>query len=563
MSPEQAAGSHSVGAATDVYSLGAILFELLTGKPPFCGGTVMETLQDVMDREPPSMKSMGGGIPRDLETICRKCLEKQPARRYATAEALAEDLRRFQAGEPICARRVGELERLWLWARRRPSMAGLLLAFVLTLLAGTIVSVCLAVVAQRRADVAQDNEAAARRARASESEARRAADLQSAELKFHAGLARAEAGEVAEALYAWLDAWRQVDRARDGEAEMGKADELRRLIRLNIAAWSRQLPILEQVSHLEGPAPPASEHFGNARVWMVRPEDRVLPIARGSVLQRRDRMTGQPLGPARRVPNEWIGDVSPDGRHVVTFDPHTFHVRDARGRPLGPPSDRLKQAHPTGRIVARFVLGGRAVMTFSTEPDTLSVKRAFWDLRTGKRLGPIIELRHGESCHLLPDADGRDLLVVFRYHQPAATGAREAPHSEVVRLTRSRPVEPAHRLECWDLSSGARLQSCPTFSASASARLRSDGRALLSIQGDGSTLLVPQKSTGATQWWDLATGQPIGEAWRPRRPATYAEVTGDGRSLLGLCDDWRVRLYDLASGLQRGGDIPGQGLNYW
>src|SRR5205807_111543 len=128
--------------------------------------------------------------------ICRKCLEKKPDRRYASACALAEDLRRFQAGEPIRARRVGELERLWLWAQRRPAVASLLLALLLTLLGGAVASTCLAVLAHRRAGIAQDNEAAADLARTQEVQARRAADLQSAELKFRAGLARAEAGEV-------------------------------------------------------------------------------------------------------------------------------------------------------------------------------------------------------------------------------------------------------------------------------------------------------------------------------------------------------------------------------
>jgi tetratricopeptide (TPR) repeat protein/tRNA A-37 threonylcarbamoyl transferase component Bud32 len=131
MAPEQAgyrpgAPAAGVGPAADVYALGAILYECLTGRPPFRAPTALETLLQVQTDEPVPPRQLQPRTPRDLETICLKCLHKEPAKRYATAEALAEDLERWLGGEPVVARPAGRLERLGKWARRRPAVAALL-----------------------------------------------------------------------------------------------------------------------------------------------------------------------------------------------------------------------------------------------------------------------------------------------------------------------------------------------------------------------------------------------------------------------------------------------------
>jgi tRNA A-37 threonylcarbamoyl transferase component Bud32 len=142
MPPEQATGSaDQIGPVSDVYALGAVLYALLTGRPPFYAASPLETLVQVVRQEPVSPRQLNAQVPRDLETIALKCLEKNASRRYATAQELADELGRYLAGEPIQARPISPDERLWRWCRRHPARAvaagTVLLSLLIVLVGGT------------------------------------------------------------------------------------------------------------------------------------------------------------------------------------------------------------------------------------------------------------------------------------------------------------------------------------------------------------------------------------------------------------------------------------------
>ena len=194
MAPEQARGhSRDVGTAADVYALGAILYELLTGRPPFLAETMLDTLLLVIDSEPVPPSRLQPKVPSDLETICLKCLEKEPARRFASAAALADDLGRFLRGEPVSVRPIGALGRSARWCRRKPLLAALWGALVVALLGGISGIIWFALdavekgrqkdeVAKEKTKVAEERDVAANRAedkaKAEEKEKKRAIEAE-------------------------------------------------------------------------------------------------------------------------------------------------------------------------------------------------------------------------------------------------------------------------------------------------------------------------------------------------------------------------------------------------
>jgi hypothetical protein len=151
MAPEQAEGKKDVGPACDVYALGAILYECLVGRPPFKGATHTHTIVLLLSRQPVAPRRLNPRVDRDLETITLRCLQKDPDARFATADALADDLRRYLEGRPILSRPVGPAARGWRWARRNPLLAGVSGLALLAVLAVTVLAVLFAVNQHRHA----------------------------------------------------------------------------------------------------------------------------------------------------------------------------------------------------------------------------------------------------------------------------------------------------------------------------------------------------------------------------------------------------------------------------
>jgi tetratricopeptide (TPR) repeat protein len=232
MAPEQAEGrARDVGPAADVYALAAILYEMLTGRPPFKGASVRDTIEQVCTREPVPPTQLQPKVPRDLETICLKGLRKEARQRYTTAQDLADDLQRWLEGRPIVARPVPGWERAWKWARRRPALAGLAAAVLVALLAGTASAVLYGLYQQQKAEAGERE--ANQKAEAREREAKGSRTIQDL---VAAGYKAETDGQFGKAQQHYGQALATLN------AEPGAAsDETRRLLQGGIDRVSEQL----------------------------------------------------------------------------------------------------------------------------------------------------------------------------------------------------------------------------------------------------------------------------------------------------------------------------------
>ncbi len=412
MPPEQAAGKKQLTTAADVYSLGAILYEMLTGQPPFRGDSPLEVMLQVREREPATPRQSNPGLEADLQTICLKCLEKDPARRYASAEALAEDLDRWLAGDPIAARPSTTWERALKWARRRPALAALvlvcLLSAALLLIGGLWFNAELQIALGQAQHKQRDLDAAKQ-------------DLEQTKAKLDGLIARANSMR--------LVAHAEVVRPKDPGLSLLLAIEAARLGPRYAAqnnALAQGLAVCREVGRLLQPG----DGFDIRMVHWFADGRRILTVS-GTYVRIWDARTGQKLvefdGPRLRI-NSFA--VSPDEKWIaLTFLEHweSTAVRIGGKIDRNPfvVTDLVARVYDARTGVETLVLRGHEnrVTSVAFSPDSRRIVTAsadrtarIWDAQTGNPL----QVLEGHECGIESaefTADDRVLTASsgFRY----------------------------------------------------------------------------------------------------------------------------------------------------
>jgi WD40 repeat protein/tRNA A-37 threonylcarbamoyl transferase component Bud32 len=562
MAPEQASGKKQVGPASDIYSLGAILYECLTGRPPFRAATVMDTLLQVVNEEPAAVRSLQPGVPRDLETICHKCLQKDPAKRYATARDLAEDLGRFRKGEPVRARPLSPAERAVKWVKRHPSLAAMLGVVVVVAAAGLAGILFAYGEALRQRDNALKAEALAlaqteenRRALANS----RVMLADAAWREGHGGLAQDRLDEVPDDLRRWE--WHYLKRATagglftfhghtgqvnsvcyspdgsrlatgsgDGTAKVWDARTGQQLLTLK----GHTLPVTSVCFSPDGSRLATGSHDSTAKVWDARTGLELFPL-KGHALP----VTGVSFSPdghslaTSSYDNSaivWDAETgrerftlkghtnivsgvcfSPDGQRLATASwDETVKVWDVsmstKGQQAGGQQLLDLRGHTGGVYTVCFSPDGRSLATGSDD-KTAKV----WDARTGQ------------------------LLLTLRGHTGRVWGLGFSPDGQ--RLATGSQDQTAR---VWDARSGQQLLDLKGHTGFVSS---------VAFSPDGQTLATGSRDGTAKVWDTWAAGDGLDFKGHSGHVTSVA-FSPDGHSLATASEDGTAKVWDVRTGLE-------------